>query len=104
MYLLDSDTCVDVLRGHQQATQRLANTDPATVFVSAATTFELMWGAVKSNTRAVALERVDRFLRQVHELLFDHEAAVAAANIRRALSDSRTTIGPYDLLIAGHAV
>lgn len=103
MYLLDSDTCIDVLRGQDRVTERLSQVDPGNIYLSAITTFELMHGAVKSSNPTLSLERLHRFFVQVNELAFDHEAAEAAAHIQKNLLARRSPIGPYDLLIAGHA-
>lgn len=76
-----------------------------TVFVSSVVAFELHFGMawsrrVKDNTIGLRsfLETLDGVLP------FEDGHAVAAANIRVALQKAGTPIGPYDLLIAGHAV
>ena len=104
MYLLDSDTCVDVLRGQDRVTEHLERIHSTFVYISTITTFELMHGAIKSSNAASAMERLLRFIRQVNELPFDRDAANAAAHIQRNLLVRKAPIGPYDLLIAGHAV
>ena len=49
-------------------------------------------------------QKVERFLSVIAELPFDRAAAETAARIRVDLERKGTPIGPYDLLIAGHAL
>jgi tRNA(fMet)-specific endonuclease VapC len=48
--------------------------------------------------------KVDLLLAVVSELPFDADAARAAARIRAALESQGQMIGPYDVLLAGHAI
>jgi tRNA(fMet)-specific endonuclease VapC len=46
---------------------------------------------------------VERFAARLSVLPFDDDAAAHTAEIRARLEERGTVIGPYDLMIAGHA-
>ena len=43
-------------------------------------------------------------LRAIQELVFDRAAAIESAKVRVATQKKGKPIGPYDVLIAGHAL
>ncbi|WP_418609546.1 PIN domain-containing protein [Gluconobacter cerinus] len=47
--------------------------------------------------------KVERFAASLAVLPFDSEAGAHTADIRAALERNGRIIGPYDLMIAGHA-
>ena len=61
-------------------------------------------GVEKAQTPLIERQKVERFLSVIAELPFDRAAAETAARIRADLERKGTPIGPYDLLIAGHAL
>ena len=103
-YLLDTVTCIGVLRQRPGMVGRLSQVSPGECAVSAVTVYELFCGVEKAQTPSVERQKVERFLSVVAELPFDHAAAEMAARIRTDLERKGTPIGPYDLLIAGHAL
>jgi tRNA(fMet)-specific endonuclease VapC len=48
--------------------------------------------------------KVDLLLSVLSELPFDADAAREAARIRATLESQGSMIGPYDVLLAGHAI
>jgi tRNA(fMet)-specific endonuclease VapC len=68
------------------------------------TVYELFCGVEKAQNPAQERQKVERFLSVIIELSLDRTAAQAAARIRGDLERKGTPIGPYDLLIAGHAL
>lgn len=77
----------------------------AIVHVSAVATFELWYGAEKSEQKEANRSRVQAFLSGPISLLaFDDEDARAAGAIRAVLESAGRPIGAYDLLIAGQAL
>ena len=66
--------------------------------------FELFCGIAKAKDPAKERQKVEKFISTIMELPVDRAAAEAAANIRADLEQRGTPIGPYDLLIAGHAI
>jgi tRNA(fMet)-specific endonuclease VapC len=103
--MLDSDVCIDAMRGHSRWIRRhLARTTPGEVAVSAIVVAELWTGAKKSGNPARAEEAVRQFLALVTELDWPAEAAQIYGEIRARLETSGLTIGAMDMLIAAHAI
>jgi tRNA(fMet)-specific endonuclease VapC len=70
--------------------------------ISTVALFELRFGAENSASPSYHHELMDDFVGHLHVLQFG-EAAAHSGEIRAALARSGNLIGPYDLLIAGHA-
>lgn len=100
-WVLDTDVCVDALRGHQGVLAHLRARSPATVLTTAMTVAELRFGALKSVNPEANLARVTAFLEPLTVLDFDAEAATHHAAIRWALRGE--PIGERDLVIAAVA-
>lgn len=71
--------------------------------MSAIVFFELVNGALKSGRPEPNLEALRRFRSLVPVTDFDDSDAEEAARICRELENTGTPIGPYDMLIGGHA-
>lgn len=104
IYLLDTDTCIAVLRKKAAVVARLESLSPDDCGLSSITAFELFAGAEKARDPAQEHAKVERLIEVVDALEFDEAAAAQAATIRAKLEKAGITIGPYDLLIAGHAL
>jgi tRNA(fMet)-specific endonuclease VapC len=102
--LLDTDTCIGVLRQRPGMVQRLSQVAPTDCAVSMVTVFELFCGLARALDPVKERQKVERFVSAIIELPLDRAGAEAAANIRAELERQGTPIGPYDLLIAGQAV
>lgn len=74
------------------------------ILVSAIVRFELEYGAALSRRPADNRSALEAFFAHVFIAPFTPEAAVAAGRIRSQLRKGGTPIGPYDVLIAGHAL
>jgi tRNA(fMet)-specific endonuclease VapC len=73
--------------------------------VSSVILSELWYGVAKSSQVPENTERLRVFLSGDLDLLdFDDNDAQAAGQVRAALEETGTSIGAYDLLIAGQAV
>lgn len=103
-HLLDTDTCIGVLRQHPGMVQRLSQIAPTDCAVSMVTVYELFCGLAKARHPAKERQKVERFVSAIIELPLDRPGAEAAAGIRAELERQGASIGPYDLLIAGQAV
>ena len=103
-YLLDTDTCIGVLRQQSGFVQRLSQLSPSDCAVSMITVFELFCGVAKARDSAREREKVERFVFTVGALPFDHASAEAASQIRADLERRGKPIGPFDILIAGQAL
>ncbi len=102
-YLLDTNTCIAAMRHDALVLQRMAALAPMECAISTITAYELYTGIEKCAAPAKELAKVDLLLATVSELVFDGRAAREAARIRALLESLGCMIGPYDVLLAGHA-
>ena len=102
-YLLDTNTLIAILNDRRsKPSKRLRRHEPGDVVTSAIVIHELYFGAFKSGRPVGNVARLDEL--QVHALAFDREDARSAGEIRAALKQAGTPIGPYDIMIAGQAL
>jgi tRNA(fMet)-specific endonuclease VapC len=102
-YLLDTNTCIAVMRHHAAVLQRLSAVVPADCAISSITTYELYTGIEKCAAPAKEQAKVDLLLATMSELVFDGPAAREAGQIRARLESEGRMIGAYDVLLAGQA-
>ncbi len=103
-YLLDTNTCIAVMRNHPKAVPRMSTAPPGECAISTITAYELYTGVEKCSKPAQERAKVELLLRTVHELAFESAAAKESARIRALLESQGLPIGPYDLLLAGQAL
>ena len=103
-YLLDTNTCIAVIRKRPAVIARLAAVAPDECAVSTITVYELYTGVEKCNDPLRERPKVERLLTALHVAEFDSMAAIESARIRAVLERAGQMIGPYDLLLAGHAL
>lgn len=103
-YLLDTNACVDVLKGHPEVTARMEAVSPADCAISTVTAFELAAGIRRCARPEQERKKLNRLFAVIAVLPLDMKSAEEAARIRHELETLGQKIGPYDLLIAGHAV
>jgi tRNA(fMet)-specific endonuclease VapC len=103
-YLLDTNTCIAMLRNHATVIQRAAAVTPGDCSISTITSYELHTGVEKCADPTKERAKVELLLRTLTELPFESAAAREAARIRALLESRGQSIGPYDLLLAGHAL
>ena len=102
--LLDTDAVVELLRG-DAAIRRKARSRPAkTLGISTVTLYELRVGVEKTRDTAANRKLLTDALAPFDVLPFDDPAALEAAKVRAELEKKGKGIGPYDTLIAGHAL
>ena len=104
MFLLDSDTCIGVLRRKSHPTRMLRSNLDAGCAVSTITVHEVAVGIEFARERAAEARRVKDLLQSLQVIDYDWSAAEETAKLRAILERAGTSIGPYDLLIAGHAL
>ena len=102
--MLDTNTCIAVMRGNPKSLARMEALLPGDCAISVITVYELFTGVAKCQDPARERARVMRLLAQVHILSFSSAAAEQAAGVRADLERTGRVIGPYDLLLAGHAL
>ena len=105
MRLLDSDTCVHILRARLPYIDLYAQLGPGTVFISAITYHELFYGALHAPLgKQRHLSTLDDFVERIEILPFTQSSAAFASQVRQDLASKDIIIGPLDTLIAGHAI
>ena len=104
-YLLDSNTCIEVLRRGRQTPvfAKLAALSKSEVFINSVVVGELEYGALRSSDPAKHLPCVRQFCAGYGSLPFDDAAGTAYAQIRADLTIAGTPIGGNDMMIAAIA-
>jgi len=107
-YLLDTNAVVALLRNKPaRVRERYREAEAAEDYValSSIVMFELWYGVAKSSRVPENTERLRVLLSGDLDLLdFDDEDARIAGQVRANLEKAGTSIGAYDLLIAGQAL
>lgn len=101
-HILDTNVCIDVLRGRKKVVERLAACRPKDCFVSVVTEFELFQGADRAPAEHRDSERakVLRFVSCLQVLAFDSECARIAAGLNAGLLNQGTLVSITDVFIA----
>ncbi len=97
--MLDSNAVIALMKGHPGFLARLRQHQPDDFALSAIVAHELYYGAYKGRRTSQNLARVAALRFEIMD--FDHEDARAAGELRAMLAAAGTSIGPYDVLIAG---
>jgi len=107
VYLLDTNTCVALIRkseGAERILRRLTRHAVTDVAVAALTVAELEVGVAKSREPARNRARLDQFLLPLQILPFDDSAAAAYGPVRADLEARGLGIGSIDTLLAAQAL
>jgi tRNA(fMet)-specific endonuclease VapC len=102
-YLLDTNLCIRVLRDRPKGLRTLFNAHAEALCLSDVVLYELLYGAERSADPPRIRRDVEHFAARLTVLPFDSDAAAHTAEIRADLEGRGCVIGPYDLMIAGHA-
>ncbi|MDA0836799.1 MAG: PIN domain-containing protein [Planctomycetota bacterium] len=104
-YLLDTDTCIFLLRGHNTFRDRVAQEGVSNLAISIPTVAELFYGAHNSPKIEHNLAQVRSFLSHPAPvvLTIDSAAAELFGEFKADLRRSGQPIGDMDLLIAAVA-
>ena len=102
-YLLDTNLCIRVLRDRPKGLRARFNAHAEALCLSDVVLYELLYGAERSSDPSRLRREVEHFAARLTVLPFDSEAAAHTAEIRADLERRGCVIGPYDLMIAGHA-
>ena len=103
-YMLDTNICIYVIK-HKPETvfRKLQTIHPEDVRISSVTYAELVHGVEKSAAVEKNRLALSMLLANMEILDFDVDAADCYGKIRAGLEKKGTTIGPLDMMIAGHA-
>ena len=105
LYLLDTDTCVTLLRRNSPSLlKRLQSINPIHLAMSMVTWAELQYGVQASNRVEENRAAVALLGQHIKSLDWNHEAAMHYAHVRHALKTKGKLIDSNDLMIAAHAL
>lgn len=101
--MLDTNISIYVIKNRPRNMRELFNQHSGQLCLSSVSLAELLYGAEKSSKTDHNLEIVEGFAARLEVLPFGIKAATHYGQIRAELERAGTPIGPYDLMIAGHA-
>ena len=102
-WMLDTDTCIAIIKKHPIALKKLRGKSIGQVGISSITLGELAFGAEKSSRPEDARAALDEFLLALEVAPFDEHAAKSYGAVRGSLARRGKPIGPLDTLIGSHA-
>ena len=103
-YLLDTNTCVYILKKRPSAAfERFRQVSYEAIGISMITWAEMLFGAAKSAFPEKNEQMFREFIAPLNLLPFEANDAWHFGQIRATLERKGTPIGPLDLLIAAHA-
>ena len=104
MKCLDTDFLIAILRGREEAEQKMNEIDrEGRQSTTAINAFELFFGACKSKQRHANLEKTRMLLERVDILSFDRDSSEGAGEILADLAARGDPIDFRDAMIAGIA-
>lgn len=104
-FLLDTSAASFVIRGaHPALLERLQSHPVASIAISCVTEAELLYGLARKPGATALAAAVSAFLRHVHALPWESEAAARYGTLRARLEAAGTPLGNLDTLIAAHAL
>ncbi len=104
MFLLDTDTCIELARGNPTLLSRLREHRRGDIQMAILTFYELELGVRKATLqKQKKRQALDDLLQLFAIAPFGHAEACEAAKIRAELEVKGTPIGSIDYLIAGIA-
>ncbi len=102
-YLLDTNIVIYTIKNRPDTLREIFNQHDGQMGISAVTWGELVFGAEHSQQPERNLADIEAMAARLDVLPFDEKAAVHFGQLRAELYRRGTPIGPYDMMIAGHA-
>lgn len=102
-YMLDTNILIYTIKNKPEAVRQRFEAHDGEICASSVTAMELLYGAHKSQAVRRNLDAVEGLLCRLDILDFGLGAAEHAGQIRAELAVSGNPIGPFDVMIAGHA-
>lgn len=102
-YMLDTDTCIYVMKRLPPGLSERFNTLAGELCMSCMTLAELHFGAEKSARRVDNLRELENFAARMEVLPFTTAAAAHYGQLRAHVERAGTPVGSFDLLIGAHA-
>ena len=102
-YMLDTNIVIYTMKNRPQAVKRRFKEHHGRMAISTVTLGELVFGAEHSQQVERNLADIESMVARLDVLPFNEAAAYHFGQIRAALYGMGKPIGPYDMMIAGHA-
>jgi tRNA(fMet)-specific endonuclease VapC len=102
-YMLDTNILIYTIKNKPEAVRQQFEAHDREICASSVTAMELLYGAHKSQSVRRNLDVIEGLLGRIEVLDFDLSAAEHAGQIRAELAAVGNPIGPFDVMIAGHA-
>ena len=104
-YLLDTNAWVDYLTGRfPTVVARIQKSTPDDLCLSSVVMAELRFGTENSQRKKFNHDLLDALAREVRCVDFDLDGARTYGELRTTLEKRGIPIGPYDMMIAAHAL
>jgi tRNA(fMet)-specific endonuclease VapC len=104
-FMLDTDSCIALIkRKPAKMLNKLTSHAPGDVGLSTVTLAELRYGVAKSAQKERNSQALDEFLLPLEIADFDEMSAGSYGEVRAALENAGTPIGPLDTQIGAHAL
>jgi len=102
-YMLDTNILIYTIKNRPKKVREAFKKYSELLTMSTITLGELIYGAEKSAQSVRNLADIEALAARLEVVPFDSEAAIHFGQVRAELAKSGKIIGPYDLMIAGHA-
>ncbi len=102
-YMLDTNILIYTIKNRPKKVREAFKRNADYLSMSSVTLGELIYGAERSAQVARNLQDVEGLAARMDVVSFDDKAAAHFGQLRAKLVNAGKTIGPYDLMIAGHA-
>ena len=102
-YMLDTNILIYTIKNRPTKVREAFKRHADYLAMSTVTLGELIYGAEKSTRSDRNLADIEALAARMDVVPFDSQAAIHFGQVRAELAESGKLIGPYDLMIAGHA-
>ncbi|AMV73351.1 tRNA(fMet)-specific endonuclease VapC [Desulfuromonas carbonis] len=102
-YMLDTNIIIYTLKNRPAQVRTMFKQHEGQMCISTVTLGELVFGAENSQQIERNLADIESMISRLEVLPFDNKAAQHFGQIRADLYRKGQPIGPYDMMIAGHA-
>lgn len=102
-YMLDTNIVIYTIKNKPQPVRETFKRHQGQMCISTVTLGELIYGAERSAQPERNLADIEGLAARLDVSPFDTEAATHFGQLRAELYRSGNPIGPYDMMIAGHA-
>lgn len=102
-YMLDTNIVIYIMKNRPSSVKNKFKQKTGQLCISSITLGELVFGAEYSQQPERNLSDIESFAARLEVLSFDGKAAYHFGQIRAELYKNGSPIGPFDMMIAGHA-